>query len=646
MRFGRRNKNKPISVRPDEGDLPEGSLGPVASDERSELLSYDTPPPGPTSRSRDANSIGGGDPTQQLGTALGRFHRYVMKGQAKAPQEYWSDDCMNQLAAAIEIALAQGWMHLVESLTDVARILQSYENANAAHLCVPFLIESYEMLSLMVGDLMVNNSGSGIIDQWRDRYRAAVQDLAAEGLSLVVDDDREELGPRASADRASEIIPFERPREVIPERMEEEPAETKPDTFLPFLEVHDDAADEEPEAGVEEPLPVEEPPAPLEDTVVFAREETPEPVRTEEAEATDLLDSLCDELALLDRLGGAERTPRLFAVIDKVSLLETRARERELELPQRVCRRMKEICTAAAKNDDAPLDRFLDTAYAFCEAYIEASKDPDSDMAETWMSGAATLLRPPEVAIPAKVPEIAAEAEEVELDENASPQSLLEVAQQAVVRGDVSGAKALALQAVAHMARLEAEKAEARVREAETRLREGAEAIDRARSAVKKAEQEVVVAESRVTEGEMELTSVRERVTKSMERMGAIERRLAEIDEEIRALVVARENEDAQLSGANSDLARQREAEVQAEADLSSIQEAEEVARMRLENARQQVKDLQRRRSELEAALARNREALTRNRSSLSDIERTVFQLHSADGPAPQEQQQQEELLF
>ena len=45
----------------------------------------------------------------------------------------------------VEIALSQGWMHLVESLTDVARILQSYENANAAHRCVPFLIESYEI---------------------------------------------------------------------------------------------------------------------------------------------------------------------------------------------------------------------------------------------------------------------------------------------------------------------------------------------------------------------------------------------------------------------------------------------------------------------------------------------------------------------
>ena len=65
---------------------------------------------------------------------------------------------------------------------------------------------------------------------------------------------------------------------------------------------------------------------------------------------------------------------------------------------------------------------------------------------------------------------------------------------------------------------------------------------------------------------------------------------------------------------------------------------------MRLENARQQVKDLQRRRSELEAALARNREMLTRNRASLSDIERTVAQLHFAEGKTPREQQEQ--LLF
>jgi putative ABC transport system permease protein len=216
-----------------------------------------------------------------------------------------------------------------------------------------------------------------------------------------------------------------------------------------------------------------------------------------------------------------------------------------------------------------------------------------------------------------------------------------------MARGDVSGAKSLALQAAAHIARAEAEKAEERVREAETRLREGADAIDLARSGVKKAEQEVVAAESRLTEGEGELTDARESVTQATERVGGIDRRVGEIDEQIRALLAARQGEEAKRAEASVELERNRELEIQAEADLRSFQEAEDVTRLRLENARQQVKDLQRRRTELEAALAGGRETLTRDRASLSDIERTVSQLHSAGSPAPNAAgEQQEELLF
>ena len=291
------------------------------------------------------------------------------------------------------------------------------------------------------------------------------------------------------------------------------------------------------------------------------------------------------------------------------------------------------------------LDRFLDTAYAFCEAYIEAAKDAESETAETWMSDTESLLDA--LAEAAQVENAEAVEEDAAVDENASPGSLLETAQKAMARGDVSGAKSLALQAAAHIARAEAESAEDRVLEAETRLREGADAIDRARSGVKKSEQEVVVAESRVTEGEGELTDARESVTQATERVGGIDRRVGEIDEQIRALLAARQVEEAKRAEANVELERNRELEIQAEADLRSFQEAEDGARLRLENARQQVKDLQRRRTELEAALARGREILTRHRASLSDIERTVSQLHSAGSPAPAVAgEQQEELLF
>ena len=48
---------------------------------------------------------------------------------------------------------------------------------------------------------------------------------------------------------------------------------------------------------------------------------------------------------------------------------------------------------------------------------------------------------------------------------------------------------------------------------------------------------------------------------------------------------------------------------------------------MALEDARQQVKNLQRRRGEIESEMERAREMLTRQRASLEDIEETIAQI-------------------
>ena len=637
MRFGRRGKAKPISVRREVEDFSKAVYGPVASEERDALLAFDTSAADPPIL-RERNGSGGGDPTQQLGTALGRFHRYVLKGAAGAPQEYWSDDCMNQLAATIEIALSQHWMHVVESLTDVARILQSYESAGCAHLCVPFLVESYEILSLMVGDLMVNNSASGVVERWRDRYKRAVGELTAAGLTLVQDDAEEDLGPRVPLEHTPEIIPFERPRDDRPSSGENQNSAPNLDSFLPFLDSREaEEVEAEPQVPRSAPTPAPpgakaaEPPGP-----VISQDGAPKREACNDAvETTKLLDSLCEDLSVLERSTDDERAACLPVVMEKVSLLASHAQAAQLDLPQQICARMIELCTAAGRRDGSLLDRFLDTAYAFCEAYVDSSKDSQSETAKTWLSDAESLLS----TLAGPVP-----AEETSAEDDKSPESLLETAQKAAARGDASGAKSFALQAAAHIARAEAEKAEARVREAEMRLREGTDAIDRARGGVKKAEQEVLGTESRVTEGEAELADARQRVTNATEKVGAIERKIGELDEQIRLLLAARDGEEAKLTEASGGLDRERESEVQSEAELRSLQEAEEIVRMRLENARQQVKDLQRRRSELEATLARNRETLARNRASHSDIERTVAQLHTAAGAAPREQQ--EELLF
>ena len=634
MRFVRRNRNR-LLPRQDVSDLTGDALGPVASEERDALLSYtpiSTDSPG-LSETDPPSAL---DPTQRLVTALGRFHRYVAKGQTGAAQDYWSDDCMNQLGLAIEIALSHNWMNIVEALTDVARVLQSYENAGCAHICVPFLHESYEILSLMVGDLIVGNTSSGVMGTWRERYEQAVQELAAAGLALVQDEEEEEehflLGPTEAQPPPGGMAPEERE----PAGPEPSPAPTAPalDAFLPFIEPEEEApavvaAAPAAEEAAESLTPVEQ--DPLGEPPM---EEAPEPVAPapeEDAgisrEMLAVLDSLCDDLARLDTAFEAEHAARLAEIRRKVASLAQYAAQKRHEVSEEICRRMSELCRLASGGGSIAHDRFLDTAYAFCEAYVEASRDPQGVVATSWLSDSAALLDGSSVT-PVSGPAVPPEG---------SPESLLGTAQRAVARGDTAGAKMLALQAVAHMARLEAERAEKQVQETEVRLTESTEAIDRARASVKKAEQDVLVAEGRVGEGEAELAEHRDQVTKTIENVGGIERRMAEIDEQIRALQAARHVEEQRAGETAAELSRARDDEAHAHEELKSLQEAEDTARARLEDARQQVKDFQRRRVESEAALSRGREALLRHRVSLADIERTAGQLDTTEPQAPQD---------
>ena len=130
-----------------------------------------------------------GDPTQALLTALGKFQRQMTDAQSETSNELWADECMNQLIVAVDIALSQNWSSMVEALTDSGRILQTYQSADRAPDCVPFLNDSYEILCLMVGDLIVDNESTALSDNWRRLYQGAVRALEETGLVLARDDD-------------------------------------------------------------------------------------------------------------------------------------------------------------------------------------------------------------------------------------------------------------------------------------------------------------------------------------------------------------------------------------------------------------------------------------------------------------------------
>ncbi|MCX5769640.1 MAG: hypothetical protein NTZ09_05130, partial [Candidatus Hydrogenedentes bacterium] len=506
MRFGKRNRSRAVQLRR-EVDGPEGGLGgPVASEERSALLfqesgekrdpSLATPSPSPIT------SLPGADPTQRLLTALGRFHRYVAKGQEGAPQEFWSDDCMNQILTAAELSVAQGWKEIVEALTGTARVLQTYETASAAHLCVPFLNDGYEVLCLMVGDLIVNNTRSDAMATWRSRYEKAVAGLTAAGLELV-EDDSEEVRAAAPAIAAVDPQPDQDVENTLPFPMPDEAPTAKArmfvdepaiDEFLPF----DGERPVEPKKEAQPVPPEPELPAPVAE--VEAKEKpimAPRPTD----EVAPVLDALCDDLARLQKAPKESIGERFTVIGYRIESLMSYAADNGFESPAEVSRQMLEICRLSGTVQQ--LDEFfLDLAYSFCGAYVDAFEDPVAPAVKSWNQDRVRVLerlqewakprpatptasneepRPEEIPAATEQPKPPQGQQERRVEtpqtkpagpEEGSPESLLVTAQQAIAQGDMPGAKVLALQAVAHLARAETARAEARVKEAEAQFQQ------------------------------------------------------------------------------------------------------------------------------------------------------------------------------
>ena len=676
MRFGKRNRSRAVQLRRELDGTNEGVQGPVASEERSALLFQENGEKADSSAAtvspNPITPLPGADPTQRLLTALGRFHRYVAKGQAGAPQEFWSDDCMNQILTAMELSVAQGWKEIVEALTGTARVLQTYETASAAHLCVPFLNDSYEVLCLMVGDLIVNNTRSDAMVTWRTRYDNAVANLTAAGLELVEDEPEPPVPASAvaaadaqSVENVENTVPFPMPDEAPPTRDPMLVDEPSIDEFLPF----DDKQQVEPKKETDSIPHDPEPPAPV---VEKEAKEKPIMVPRPTDEVAPVLDALCDDLARLQKAPKESYVERFTVICYRIESLMSYAGDNGFESAAEVGRQMLEICRLSGtvrQLDEA----FLDLAYSFCGAYVDAFDDPVAPAVKAWNQDQLRVLeRLQEWAEPKPAPstarkeeprcdEVPAAAEQpkppqgqqerrVEAPETkpasveeGSPESLLVTAQQAIAHGDMPGAKVLALQAVAYLARAETAKAEARVKDAEAQFQQNAEQVEAARQQVKMAEQEVVASESRVAEGGSELADARAHCSLVEEKVVGIEKHVAEIENQIRTLEAAREAEMLRVDSTRKELEQARDQEKEVEEALARLRDTERAARARLEELRQSVKDFQRHRLELEEMLSRARETLTHHKSSMTDIEKTIAQLRPAGEPAGETG---EDLLF
>jgi predicted nucleic acid-binding Zn-ribbon protein len=560
VRFGKRTRTLATAGRRLLGNRREVGDEAVVAEERHALLGSLAEEETMTPLPEDAPAFTG-DPTQHLLTALGRFQRQVARAEGGAPQDAWTDECMGQLIAGIEVAYAQGWRDVQEAMTDAARVLQSYEDAGHAALSVPFLQDSYEILCLMVGDLIVDNVRSGVIEKWRQRYQRATEDLAKAGITLVEDDEppedyEENAPPPASLETETAALQWDPPAPSPP---------WEPDISMPEPELTEFV----PEPAVQEPQF---------DAEILSGETAPFDLPPEcELETFD-----SGNLPSLDELLPPEPAE---------------------PLPARVLEPLP-----PAEPEPAALVEVLDTPAA----------PPAQDT--LWVEDLDTSIE--EAPQPEPEPPAAAEPEPSPKPDPGG--DLLRTAQAAMVRGDVADAKLSALRLAAAMAQLEAENTEARLKAAEERIEADNQALEAATKDVALAEQRVQSAESRMSEREAEFQTEREQMGALRDQMAHVEASIADLENQIRALQAQRDEEAARLDALRREMDEASSAESRIQTDLESMTEAEQMARDTLEDCRQRVIELQDARTAHREEAASTRAELEQRRQSVIDIERTI----------------------
>ncbi len=726
MIFGRKNKSRQNSVRRAHRQAESREFKPVASEERSALLSQEAVPIQEPEQSlgEAEGEFTDMDPSKSLMAGLTLFHNAVSQGQAGAAQTEWSDECMSELIAVAEIAATESWDDILRPLTDTARILQTYENAQAANGCIPFLAKAYEVLSLMAGDILSGQVRDDVKEKWQECFQFAVDQIESNGLVLI-SEGGEAVSSSESEIGGEEEGPFSMPQEgdsgdsiahegipslddlpslgedghdfgesapvemdwlvssnedtsessspldaldSLNEELDEtivdeasqisfgagpDPSQEKPAVRGPFDELCDLGDDDQIEA-----VAAQEPEAEMPGQVAEVEEEAAE-VEAEVEEgpyAATLLDNLSEKLANAQS-SGSDFGQILHAMQEDVASLKVNAVDKKCDAAVQLCEIMSKLCDAATQRQGDALDNeFVELAYAFGGAYMDACTAPDAESVSNWGAECSSLIEkwsvpaeegsaeePDADAVPAdsEAEEVTEESGEedddiedgvdLELLEGATPEVLLKTAQKAAAQGNVADAKLLALSAAANFAILDSEKAENSVKEAETRLKEGQEAATSAREAVNAAEASVSEIEAQVAEAKDSFSVVQERVGGLASSIESQEGTIADFNEQIKALESKRDAELERLGEMNSEIEGAKSDEDAAQRALDERTNDEHEARIALENARQDTKRLEHKRVESEAALEEARDEFSHQRSSLEDIEQTISQIRKKE---------------
>ena len=610
-------------------------MQPSAPDAASESVHHTALPPQPEEENvaslQDDISQVSGDPIQQLFTTLGKFHRQLNKAQHAPNGEGWCDECMNELMAGLEISIAREWTPIKDALIDTARILHSYEQVGKAGLCVPFLKDSYELLSLMVGDLIVDTVRAGVKQKWREHYAKAVEELESRGIALVEDEECEASSPSHATvpppspeiEKPAASFKVEAPAMTSPEEKDESVETPEQASQKLAAELDDLEFDLPPLSEKSSEKAEDKEPDSSGDILAFPTSSKEEETPFEETPEQDTL----EEKDLL-KLDGFETSPQEQAPADANDKIgnETAGKDGATALEQD--EQDTDVREDAKQEEPAEAQTDLLTSE---EPAHEANLDLDRKPASP---------EPPAAATERETPPPTQEKKSIRSAEE-SHAALLQRVQAAITSGDTRNTKAMALELAVAMARLEYEQSRQDLAAAEQLLLENGRIIEQGQAKVAQMENDLLRAEELLAARDGERNANREQISVIDEELSALSSELADIDAQIVALQQKRMEQENRIKNKKAEHEEAIDSESRSQTELEALSQETESIRENLENARNDVRQRNTERRSIELDIVKAQEEMEMRRLSLSTIENT---LHPGSAP-PTEELEGETLL-
>lgn len=512
------------------------------------------------------------EPSQSLLISLGRFKRHIQRALGMPDNTHWPGECMRELVSMLQVALDNHWATLQTALTDTARVLSSYEHAGRAASCLPFLRASDDALSMMIGDLIIDNETPTVRDAWRKHYQTALETMRREGIPLIEDEQ-----------------PAESPEEPVVEAAPDPPAEA------PEVE----AVEDSPAAAAAEP----EPPQPA---------ETPEAV------------SPFGEVAPVPPPLSGMPLPMPETPWDDVSPLEQSGQE-NLDSPG-MSMATEGLSISVETQDPGTVAGNVEEAEPVTEeeSCWEETAAPDGEDA---VEASVAEEEPGELGMGLAEETVEPEPESVLEPEPVKPPTLEEInqaMQAAMLAGNVAEARVLAIQLAAALAQREADHVAAALEAARARLDLNREAMDEAERRVGEAEQRVRNAESQVAAREEEADAARGRISTLDGGIQEVQAEIEDLDGRIAALQRQRADAAQRLQEREAERADTIAAESLVRTEIESLMEEEEAGREFLDTARRRVRELAEARDTVESDILGLQRELERRKRAVGEISRPL----------------------